>query len=173
MHTNRIYLVGLMGAGKSTVGKILAETLGWKFQDLDHAIEELCGKSIPHIFRDEGEDNFRDYESQTLMKSLDQKNIVIACGGGVVTRKENVDILKNELTVWLELTTEQAAARLEYSDHRPLLSECEDTLKELGEILDQRKEAYTVAARIRINSGDDSPDTVANKIIDQIESLHV
>jgi len=172
MEAPRIYLIGLMGAGKSTVGKILADTLGWKFQDLDHEIEELCGKSIPEIFKGEGEDSFRAYESQALLKSLDQKKVIIACGGGATTRKENVELLKNQVTVWLELSTEQAAARLEYSDHRPLLSECKDTLKELGEILDQRKAAYTESARIRVNSGDASPEVVAKRIIEQIENLH-
>ena len=130
MNSKKIYLIGLMGAGKSTIGKLLAKSLSWQFLDLDHEIESLAEKTIPTIFKEECESGFRDYETQALKNTAELQRAVIACGGGVVTRAENVDFLKNETTVWLEISAEEAATRLEYSEDRPLLSECKDTLHE-------------------------------------------
>ncbi len=166
---SRIYLIGLMGAGKSTVGKILARTLDWKLFDIDHEIEASTGSDIPTIFESEGEDGFRDYESQVLLQTAPLDKAIIPCGGGIVIREENVEFLSDEVAIWLDLPPAEAAARLEHSDNRPLLEECNDTLNKLTEILVARSESYAKAAKIRINSGDRSPEIIASEILKELE----
>ena len=169
----KVYLIGLMGAGKSTIGKILADTLKWQLLDIDHEIEKFAGNDIPTIFEEQGEDGFRDYESQVLMESASLNEAIIPCGGGIVTRPENVEYLKDQLTIWLDVSPEEAAARLEHSDHRPLLNECSDTIKKLQEILDSRQVGYAEAASIQINAGDQPPEIIASEILEKLESIHV
>ncbi len=165
----KVYLIGLMGAGKSTVGKILADTLKWQLLDIDHEIEKLVGHDIPTIFKEQGEAGFRDYETQILKETIEMKHAIIPCGGGIVTRSENLEYLKSHLTVWLDVSPEEAAARLEHSDHRPLLDECEDTIKKLKEILDTRQTAYGQAATIHINTGNRGPEMIAREILEKLE----
>lgn len=160
----RIYLIGLMGAGKSTVGKLLAAMRDWTFIDLDQEVEAATGKDISTIFRDEGEERFRDHESRALNQTSDHENTIVACGGGIVTRSRNVAFLQQEYTVWLDLTPAEASRRLKYSSNRPLLSGCDTTQLELETILMDRWDAYIASARIRIDSGESSPESVAANI---------
>jgi len=169
----RIYIIGLMGAGKTTVGKILATVLHWPFIDMDQKIEILTGKDIPTIFETEGEVGFRKYESKILLDTLELKTAVVSCGGGVVTQVRNIEILKNENTIWLDLSPAEAAARLEHSKNRPLLDICQDTLMQLNEILIDRREAYNQASTIRISSGGHSPEIIASDILKELEVTHV
>lgn len=169
----KIYLIGLMGAGKSTIGKILADTLKWQLLDIDHEIEKFAGNDIPTIFEEQGEDGFRDYESQILMESASLNEAIIPCGGGIVTRLENVEYLKDHLTIWLDVSPEEAAARLEHSDHRPLLNECSDTIKKLQEILDIRRVGYAAAASLHISVGKHSPEIITSEILEKLEAIHV
>lgn len=170
---NKIYLIGLMGAGKSTVGKLLAEKLGWSFLDLDDEIESRSGMTIAEIFEESGENTFRGLESAALLNTAAMKEKVIACGGGVVTRPENIEFLKNATTAWLTLSPEEAAARLEYVTDRPLLNECKDTLKKLENILQTRQQSYEEAATIQVNSGGSSPNLIAEQIIMKLDIPHV
>ncbi len=169
----KIYLIGLMGAGKSTIGKILADVLQWQLLDIDHEIEKFAGNGIPTIFEERGEDGFRDYESQVLMESAALNKAIIPCGGGIVTRPENVEYLKDHFTIWLDVSPEEAAARLEHSDHRPLLNECKDTIKKLQEILDSRRVGYAEAASLHIGTGKRSPEIIASEILEKLETIHV
>lgn len=169
----KIYLIGLMGAGKSTIGKILADALKWQLLDIDQEIEKFAGSDIPTIFDEQGEDGFREYESQVLMESAALNAAIISCGGGIITRPENVKYLKDHLTIWLDISPEEAAARLEHSNHRPLLNECKDTIKKLQEILDNRHVGYSEAASLRINAGEQSPEVIASEILEKLESIHV
>lgn len=168
----KVFLIGLMGSGKSTVGKILADILKWEFLDIDHEIETFAGCDIPSIFEDQGEDGFRDYESQVLSKTSDLNNAIIACGGGIVTREENVDFLQDHMTVWLDVSPAEAAARLENATDRPLLSECKDTLKKLNEILQERMDAYTAASFIQVKSDGRPPEHIASEIVKKLELIH-
>jgi len=170
---SRIYLIGLMGAGKSTVGKLLARSLNWSFLDLDREIEALAGKTISAIFQEESETGFRDYEEQVLKKTVTRNQCVIACGGGVISSLENIRFLKNETTVWLDLSAAEAAARLEYSEDRPLLGECKDTLQELNEILSARQAAYAETARLRVASDKFPPEIIACNIVKELEKMDV
>ena len=95
-------IVGYMGSGKTTVGRILAHTLGWEFVDLDRAIAKETGSGIPEIFARSGEEHFRDLEHRALLAALDgARESVVACGGGIVVRPENRDKLKETVTVFL------------------------------------------------------------------------
>lgn len=172
MSIGKVYLIGLMGAGKSTVGLILAEALKWQLFDIDQEIEKIAGSDIPGIFEQQGEDGFRDYEAQVLMETAEMNNAIIPCGGGIVTRPANIEYLKDHLTVWLDVSPEEAAARLEHSDHRPMLNECKDTIKILQEILDNRQVGYADAASIHINTGQRAPDAIASEILEKLESYH-
>lgn len=91
---NNIFLIGLMGAGKTTVGKLIAKSLGKTFYDTDHVIEQRTGVKIPTIFELEGEAGFRKRETSTLEEFAQQDNIVLATGGGAIIAPENRDILK-------------------------------------------------------------------------------
>lgn len=166
----KVYLIGLMGAGKSTVGKILAEALNWHLIDVDHEIEKFAGSNIPTIFEEEGEGGFRDYESQVLLETVEKHNAIIPCGGGIITRPENVAFLRDQLTVWLDVSPEEAASRLEKTNERPLLNECRDTVQKLREILNDRQAAYAQAASIHILTGKQAPDTIAAEILEKMET---
>jgi shikimate kinase len=97
-----VAIVGYMGSGKTTVGRILAHTLGWEFVDLDRAIAKETGSGIPEIFARSGEEHFRDLEHRALLAALDgARERVVACGGGIVVRPENRDKLNEAVTVFL------------------------------------------------------------------------
>jgi shikimate kinase len=98
-----VTIVGYMGSGKTTVGRILARTLGWEFVDLDRTIAKETGRGIPEIFAHSGEEHFRDLEHRALLAALDGgRERVVACGGGIVVRPENRDKLKEAVTVFLK-----------------------------------------------------------------------
>jgi len=162
-----------MGAGKSTVGSALAEVLDWQLQDLDRSIEKRVGHDIPKIFKDQGESLFREYESQALLATKQLKNTVIPCGGGVVTTPANLEYLQDQLTVWLDVSPEEAASRLESSNDRPLLDGCENTVKKLVDILELRRPAYAIAASLHINTTGKDPETISSEILQKLRSLNV
>ncbi len=168
----KLYLIGLMGSGKSTVGNILAAAMGWTFLDIDHEIETFAGCDISSIFEEQGEDGFRDYESQILLQTADMDHAVISCGGGIVTRTENVEFLKDHFTIWLNVAPAEAAARLEHATDRPLLNECRDTLTKLNDLLHQREASYAESARVHVTSSGRTPEEVASKILKEIELSH-
>jgi len=158
-----------MGAGKSTVGRLIADALDWQLLDIDEEIEMIAGTDIPSIFEVQGEDGFRDYEAQVLMQTSNLTSTIIPCGGGIVTSSTNVGFLKDQQTIWLDVSPEEAASRLEHSDHRPLLKGCENTIHRLQEILDTRQTAYAEAASIHINTGQRSPDLIVGEILKKLE----
>src|SRR5262245_55411381 len=120
----RIALVGLMGAGKSRIGRQVAARLGWPFFDADRLVEERTGASIEALFRERGEAAFRDLEADTLEAlSLTPAPLVAALGGGVVERPQNRAVLKTSFfVVWLIVDPERAAERLGHDSGRPLLA---------------------------------------------------
>jgi len=119
----RIFLTGFMGSGKSTVGPILARTLGYDFIDTDAAVERSTGKSINDIFRDDGEQEFRRKERRLVTDLCSRKNIVIACGGGTITDPVGYGLIQMAgITVYLKLSPDQLFARLRTKENRPLLA---------------------------------------------------
>jgi shikimate kinase len=118
-----LYLVGMMGTGKSTVGRLLAQALKYCFFDCDTIIEQATGKTIPEIFAEEGATGFRDVETQVLMELSPFKDCVIATGGGAVTRAENWGHLQGGVSIWLQGPPELLARRVvgDGTSNRPML----------------------------------------------------
>lgn len=122
---NRIFLIGYMGSGKTTVGRLLASKLGYGFIDMDLHIEEKQFKSVSQLFAEKGEDEFRLLEQQSLHEVAEFENVVISTGGGVPCFFDNMDYMNSHgLTVYLKLSPSQLAERLEASraGKRPLLA---------------------------------------------------
>ncbi len=159
-----ITLIGFMGAGKSAVGRILSNRLGLPFVDLDEVISDKAGKSIEDIFAEEGEEGFRERESKALRAELDSGIKVISCGGGVVLRDENVELLRRKSRVFLlRISQERALLRLSGGGGRPLL-EAGDMEERIRELMEERAERYHAAAHAEIDADDSSPEEIAEEI---------
>jgi shikimate kinase len=119
---DRVYLTGFMGCGKSTIGPILANTIGYDFVDVDKKIEQVEGRSISQIFAEKGEKHFRDLERKILVEVSALPRTVISLGGGTMTIAENLElVLATGLVVYLKITPEQLFHRLRHRSDRPLL----------------------------------------------------
>ncbi|MGA1978400.1 MAG: shikimate kinase [Bacteroidales bacterium] len=144
-----IYIIGFMGSGKSTAGKKLASLLGWSFIDLDKRIEELAGKTIPEIFSSDGEDKFRQFETEVLKSMRSFTKYVVSTGGGTPCHGNNMDfMLETGFTVYLKMTPGQLEERLlESSGERPLIKNVpDDKLYDFIEKkLDEREKYYSRA----------------------------
>lgn len=163
MEAKRIALVGLMGSGKSTIGRALADELGWHFVDMDRAIEERAGKSISDLFRESGEDAFRSMERETLQDQIDTAGpLVLATGGGVPLDPQNRRILhENFVVVWLRVAPEEAARRLEGASDRPLLQGGEPESR-LTKLLAERARFYGEVAALALDPA--QPATLVRSI---------
>lgn len=156
-----IYLVGMMGSGKTTVGRILSEVLGYSFFDSDRLIEQsIGGTSVADIFKLHGESFFRDNETEILQKLSSMQRLVISTGGGAVVRPINWKHMRKGISIWLDVPLEALARRITAvgTDSRPLLhNESGDaytkTLRRLCTLWEERSEAYTNAnARISLEN---------------------
>jgi shikimate kinase len=165
-----IFLVGMMGAGKSSVGQILAHKLGYRFFDLDVLIERIAGQSISEIFATEGEDYFRELETQVLTELSTYKQCAIATGGGIVLRPMNWSYLHHGLIVWLDAPVELLVQRLEGDTTRPLLKEA-DLNPKLQAISEARRALYAQADLPLAIAPDQTPDAIADRILVQIPTV--
>jgi len=148
-----IYLVGLMGSGKTTIGRILAKRLGLSFMDTDREVEDRTGVSIPTIFEIEGEDGFRKRESQVVEDCSRMSNLIVATGGGVVMRPENRENLANSgLVVYLNVPPHILYERTRADKNRPLLK-VDDPLTKLKQLFAQRDPLYRQVADLVIDGG--------------------
>tara|TARA_Y100001968_G_scaffold270571_1_gene261805 strand:- start:324 stop:917 length:594 start_codon:yes stop_codon:yes gene_type:complete len=165
-----IFLVGMMGSGKTKTGPDLAKMLNYSFIDTDDVIEKASKKSISAIFEKDGERAFRDIEKQVLKEISQHHSLVIATGGGLVTVPENWGILHQGIVIWLDLDVNRSIKRIE-SDHkkRPLLID-DDSSKTFSEIYENRKPMYS-ESDLRIVVEDQSPLEVANIIADRLPSI--
>ena len=150
-----VALIGFMGVGKSAAGKILAERLGKKLVETDALIAQKAGKSIPQIFREDGEIAFRELEIEVIKEIAAGKNQVIDCGGGAVLNKINIDRLKqNAVIIWLTASPEVIAKRTHLNaDGRPLM-QGKNTVTDVQKLLQAREPFYKAAADIIIDSSD-------------------
>ncbi|MDY6804292.1 MAG: shikimate kinase [Cyanobacteriota bacterium] len=163
-----VYLIGMMGAGKTTVGRLLAEKLGYRFFDTDEVIVKLAGKSINEIFAEEGQESFRDLESQVLAELSAYKMLSVATGGGIVMRQMNWSYLQHGIVVWLDVPPTQLYDRLRDDTTRPLLKDT-DPLAKLESILEQRK-AFYAGADVRIGVEPDlTPEEIVPRVLDGIQ----
>lgn len=159
-----IFLVGLMGAGKTSVGRILARRLNKTFYDSDQEIERCTGVKIPLIFEIEGEAGFRDRESRLLAELVQQRNIVLATGGGAVLSEENRRRLaENGAVVYLRAAVNDLWQRTRHDKNRPLL-QTEDPLAKLSELFVQRDPLYREIADIIIDTGSQSLSSLAARL---------
>lgn len=150
-----IVIIGLMGSGKSTVGRLVAQMLGFHFADTDHMIIEEAGCSIPEIFAREGESGFRLRESAALRSLLGRRHCVIATGGGIVTQERNRYLLRHlGFITWLEADPKLLARRTAGNNDRPLLRGEEPPLQKLERLLAERKPLYKELADLRIQTDD-------------------
>ena len=170
MKTN-IALIGYKGTGKTVVGQLLAEKLNREFLELDWIIEEQAEKKISDIFKAGGEITFREYEIEATKNVVREKNAVIACGGGIVLNKINIDRLReNGITVYLTASPEVILERVSgEKGQRPLL-EVEDQLETIKEMLEFRKPFYERAADITVDTSELSIDEVVKKIIKELKA---
>ena len=162
-----IFLIGMMGSGKSSTGPVLAEILKYKYVDLDVLIEKLTKKTIDKVFSEEGEEYFRDLETQCLQEIIKLPSVVVSTGGGVVLKKENWGILRQGIIVWLDINKEIALNRLNSKDNiRPLLKGNLDIKYE--EIFETRKDIYA-QADLRVEINNEGVVNVAEKILNTLK----
>lgn len=166
-----VALIGFMGTGKTVIGKQLAKRLDKKFIDTDSLIENQAGKSIPLLFAEEGELRFRELEIRVIKQVSGLKDVVIACGGGIVLNKINIDYLqRNALITLLKASPETILERVESDgEERPLLH-TSNKLKKIKELLSYRKPFYERAAELTIETSFNSVDDVVDEIIRKINS---
>ena len=165
-----LYLVGMMGSGKTSTGRPLAEQLGYGFVDADAVIEQAAGCSIPEIFERDGEAGFRSLESQVLNAISQRHSLVVATGGGVVTMPENWGLLHSGIVIWLDVVSEQLLQRLKAdSTVRPLLQN-DDPEAALNALLNERRPLYA-EADLTVVINEETPETVADGILQLLPSL--
>jgi shikimate kinase len=171
MQKRNIYLVGPMGAGKSTIGRVLAAELHLGFRDSDRVIEDRTGADIPWIFDMEGEEGFRDRESAVLVELSHEKNVVIATGGGIILRQNNRQLMKaSGYVCYLTASIEQLVERTARDKKRPLL-QVDNPRQKIIDLLALRDPLYCEAADFIINTDRRSPKLVAQEISSLISAL--
>jgi shikimate kinase len=157
----RIYLVGFMGAGKTTVGRELASLLGYEFFDTDAAVESQEGRTIEELFRERGEGYFREKEWEILASTALRRRVVIATGGGLfLADTHRTFIRRHGASVWLDVSVEEAWSRCAATGGRPLFT----TPEELAALLESRRSRYELADH-RVDVGDRSIREVADEIV--------
>lgn len=173
---NLIFLTGFMGSGKSTIGPILANTLGFEFIDIDKEIEAITQKKIVEIFQNNLEKEFRKLESEILRKVCNYNNYIISLGGGTITNPDNLKlILSSGILIYLKSDLENLFKRLRYKNDRPLLLNKngnqlsdEDLKQKIASILNQREKLYE-QAQIIINTDNRKISSTIDEIIKELK----
>lgn len=166
-----IFLIGPMGAGKSTIGRLLAGELSRPFYDSDHAIQDRCGADIPWIFDVEGEPGFRQREIQMIDELTQLQDVVVATGGGAVLREENRRALRERGTVvYLMTTVDQQLKRTAKDRNRPLL-QCANREQVLNDMFATRDPLYRATSDITVRTDRRSPRAVVNEILRRVYRL--
>jgi shikimate kinase len=166
-----LFLIGPMGAGKSTIGRCLAELLHREFLDADHEIEARTGAAIPLIFEIEGEPGFRRREAAMIDELTRRDNIVLATGGGAVLLEQNRRILKERgRTVYLHAPLDTLVERTARDRHRPLLQQG-DRRQTLEELMKVREPLYREVADLVIETSQRPPQNVAREIVKKLSGL--
>jgi shikimate kinase len=163
--TPGIYLVGFMGAGKSTVGRMLADEIGWRFGDVDDDIEARQRRTIQQLFADLGEEEFRRMEHDAIagwVRGVRSGNpLVLSLGGGAFTRSDNIDLLcENGVTIWLDTSFSIVRRRVSHSNHRPLARDP----RKFEQLYHDRREQYA-KADYRVELNQDNSRLAVEKIL--------
>ncbi|HVV15690.1 MAG TPA: shikimate kinase [Polyangia bacterium] len=166
-----IFLVGFMGSGKTTVGRLLAARLGWSFADLDDRIVRAAGLPIPEIFAREGEPAFRRRETDALRAAAAERRIVVATGGGAACREENLDTMRAAgRVVALGVSPREAVRRAGAASGRPLLDGAADPLANAAALLAAREPFYA-RADVRVETDGRPPARIAEQIAAQLAAF--
>lgn len=167
--TRNVFLVGLMGAGKTTIGRLLSRKLKLPFFDSDHEIERRCGVAVRDIFEVEGESGFRERERQAIAELTALDGVVLATGGGAVLDDENRRFLaRGGTVVYLRATPEDLFARVRQDGSRPLLAGG-SALAKLRELHEQRDPLYRAVADLVIDTGNQSVHVLARELARRLE----
>jgi shikimate kinase len=159
-----LFLIGMMGTGKTTIGEVLARRMGYYFFDTDALIERVSQRTIPDIFATEGEAGFREIESKILAEISAYTKSVIATGGGIVTKQLNWSYLHHGCIVWLDAPLELIRKRIAKDENRPLRANLE-------ELIERRKPLYGQAdIRIAIEA-EQTPETIVDRILEAIPTI--
>ncbi|MEY2645553.1 MAG: hypothetical protein RLZZ611_2202 [Cyanobacteriota bacterium] len=165
-----LYLVGMMGSGKSSAGRHLAEQLGYRFLDADTSLEQVAGRSIPEIFAREGESGFRELEAAVLNQIAGWHSLVVATGGGVVTRPQNWGQMRQGVVIWLDAPEELLLQRLSADPTpRPLMAS-PDPATRLQQLLAERRPLYAQADLHIVQDGR-GPAQVAEQVLEALPSI--
>lgn len=162
-----VFLIGFMGAGKSSVARRCARSAGIGSLDIDTYIERSCGKKIPAIFEEDGEETFRKMEAQTLEELASRDNpLLYSCGGGIVVTPENVKVMRDAgVVIYLEVEAEEAAARISDPSTRPLMTD----LAAARERLESRLPMYEQAAHFKIDTSGKHVGAISSELIDLLK----
>lgn len=178
MRKDIVYLTGFMGSGKSTIGPILANTIGYDFLDIDRTIERTTNKTIMEIFANNGEGYFRELEKRVIDKISGTHGFVVSLGGGTVTRAESLNAIKTSgVLVYLKADPEEIFHRLKFKADRPLLKASEGAILENGELLHriirlmQEREAFYTQADIIVSTAGKKIGHTVDEIVRKIRSL--
>lgn len=171
---DQVALVGYRGVGKTTVGRAVANQLGWNFFDADSVLQHRAGCSIAEIFRTKGETSFRDLEAEILLDLLKEKNAVLSLGGGVVLREPNrLELKKSKAVIWLRASEDVLFQRIQADPNsglqRPGLTSL-GMREEIAELLRQRAPFYAEVATQTIDVDDKPPTTIAKQIVSLLTS---
>lgn len=169
---SKIILVGMMGAGKTTIGKLLSNKLNYNFIDLDKIIEEKSGVKINTIFEIEGESGFRDRELQALRHSLEKDQVIISTGGGIVTyEKSRTQLIKNNaLIIYLKANLQTLCNRLKNDNSRPILNVA-DKEQVIERLLEEREPYYYDLADMDVDTSHMKSIDVVKFIIKKMDAI--
>ncbi len=161
-----VVLVGVPGAGKTTVGELLAKALDVSFNDSDHLVEQITGKSVSDIFIQDGESAFRKIEEEQIAQALTAGEGVLALGGGALGSTKTLANIKGQNVVWLIAGLSTAVERVGMNRNRPLL--LGNVRGQLSSLLNAREPLYRSAANISVDTTDMSPEDVCQAILSQL-----
>lgn len=168
-----IVLIGFMGTGKSSIGRILETKTGLHRFDTDEMVSSKLNMSIQEIFSKHGEEKFRDAETEALQSLASKESAIIVTGGGIVTKSKNLDLLKNLGTVvWLDADHATLRARMEKLKDRPLLQTA-NPVAALSELLHARNPLYRNTADIRVDISEKTPEEIADLILKSIRNFPI
>jgi len=171
----RVYLTGFMGSGKSTIGPILANTLGWDFVDIDAEVETLAGCSVRTIFEEEGEQRFRNLEREVLQESQKAVETVVALGGGTIANEQSFHLIAGSgILVYLKIDREHLSHRLRNKSNRPLLTPLPGGNASAGSALDilyRTREPYYSMADVVVETGNCSVGLTVDALVRKLHPL--